>query len=187
MASILLIYSTVDGHTRGIAERMRASWSSAGHQVTLTSLDEDPDPDPAPFDHVVIGASIRYGKHRPNVAEYVNRHAESLQGRPGAFFTVNLVARKPGRNDRETNPYLRKFLASVRWAPDPVAAFAGKLNYPSYGFLDRQVIRLIMWITKGPTESTAVVDFTDWQAVEDFARACVAAEARPSGQARAAD
>jgi menaquinone-dependent protoporphyrinogen oxidase len=32
------------------------------------------------------------------------------------------------------------------------------------------MIRLIMWITKGPTDPKAVVEFTDWQQVEAFGR-----------------
>ena len=48
--------------------------------------------------------------------------------------------------------------------------FAGKLDYPRYGFFDRQMIRFIMLMTKGPTDPAAVVEFTDWQRVEAFAR-----------------
>ena len=48
--------------------------------------------------------------------------------------------------------------------------FAGKLDYPRYRFWDRQIIRLIMWMTKGPTDPSVVVDYTDWSQVEAFAR-----------------
>ncbi|MEI7538802.1 MAG: flavodoxin domain-containing protein, partial [Comamonadaceae bacterium] len=48
--------------------------------------------------------------------------------------------------------------------------FAGKLDYPRYRFIDRQMIRFIMLITKGPTDPSVVVEFTDWQAVEEFGR-----------------
>jgi menaquinone-dependent protoporphyrinogen oxidase len=48
--------------------------------------------------------------------------------------------------------------------------FAGKLDYPRYGFWDRQIIRFIMLLTKGPTDPRAVVEFTDWHEVERFAR-----------------
>jgi menaquinone-dependent protoporphyrinogen oxidase len=81
---------------------------------------------------------------------------------------VNLVARKPNRNTPESNPYLKKFLRQAGWEPQAVAVFAGKLNYALYGFLDTQMIRLIMWLTKGPTNRDAVVDFTDWQQVDAF-------------------
>ena len=54
--------------------------------------------------------------------------------------------------------------------------FAGKINYPAYGFWDRLIIRLIMKITKGPTDPNAVVEFTDWQQVERFAHRVAAME-----------
>jgi menaquinone-dependent protoporphyrinogen oxidase len=170
MDQSLVVYSTVDGHTREISARIAAVLSALGHAVTQVSLDAAPDATPADFDRVVVGASIRYGKHRENVAEWINTHAAALAQRPGAFFSVNLVARKPDRDRVETNAYVQRFLQRIAWQPDGVAIFAGKLNYPRYGFWDRQVIRLIMLLTSGPTNSDAVVDYTDWDRVEGFAR-----------------
>ena len=37
-----------------------------------------------------------------------------------------------------------------------------------YGFFDRQIIRLIMFITKGPTDTSKSYEFTDWSKVSDF-------------------
>ena len=62
----------------------------------------------------------------------------------------------------------------MSWRPQQLAVFAGKLDYPSYGFFDRQMIRLIMLITQGPTDPEAVVEFTDWAMVEAFAQAVCA-------------
>jgi menaquinone-dependent protoporphyrinogen oxidase len=50
-----------------------------------------------------------------------------------------------------------------------VGVFAGKIDYPRYSFMDRQVIRIIMSLTNGPTDPTASTEFTDWQAVDKFA------------------
>ena len=86
------------------------------------------------------------------------------------MFSVNVVARKPEKNTPETNPYLQKFLKQIPWQPRHMAVFAGKINYPIYTFWDRQAIRFIMWMTKGPTDLTTVVDFTDWNKVEEFGR-----------------
>ena len=79
-----------------------------------------------------------------------------------------MVARKPDKNQPDTNPYVRKLLRRIRWRPGQVAVFAGKIDYPRYDFLDRLVIRGIMWLTGGPTDPEAVVDFTDWRQVEAF-------------------
>jgi len=170
MASVLILYSTTDGHTVTICERMRTVIEAGGHRVTLANIDGETPADLDGYDKVVIGASIRYGKHRPVVARFIREHLQFLESRPNALFSVNIVARKPNKNEPQTNPYMKKFLRRISWQPQHMAVFAGKLNYPIYGFLDRQMIRLIMVITRGPTDPTAVVEFTDWNKVEEFAR-----------------
>ena len=138
--------------------------------VTLASINDGPDIELDPFDTIVIGASIRYGQHRPQVYEFIRKNQLVLDSKPNAFFSVNIVARKPEKNEPETNPYVEKFLRQTFWKPKKLAVFAGKIDYPKYTFRDRQVIRLIMWMTKGPTDPQAVVEFTDWNKVEDFGR-----------------
>lgn len=170
MARILLIYSTTDGHTREICERIQAVVEQQGHELTLISIDDADRVDIADFDKVVLGASIRYGKHAKRVYQFVAAKRALLETRPNAFFSVNVVARKPEKSQPATNPYLQKFLRQIAWQPNELAVFAGKIDYPRYGFWDRQVIRLIMLITKGPTDPDAVVDFTDWDQVEAFGR-----------------
>jgi len=171
MSSVLILYSTVDGHTLRICERIRQTAERDGHAVTLAELKSNADIDLAPYDRVVIGASIRYGKHRPYVTAFMRARREALQRKRCAFFTVNIVARKPNKNTPDTNPYLRKFLKGLGWRPERLAVFAGKLDYPRYAFWDRLAIRFIMLITQGPTDPAAVVEFTDWSAVDEFARA----------------
>ena len=48
--------------------------------------------------------------------------------------------------------------------------FAGKLDYSKYNFFNKNIIRLIMLITKGPTRTDEVIEFTDWNKVEKFAQ-----------------
>jgi menaquinone-dependent protoporphyrinogen oxidase len=170
MANTLILYSTTDGHTLKICQRLQQILESAGHTVTLVPIAQAADLNLSGFDKIVIGASIRYGKHSPAVVEFIKRHAALLDTKPNAFFSVNLVARKPGKNRPDTNPYVRKFLKRIPWRPQTVAVFAGKLDYPGYGFWDRAIIRLIMLLTGGPTDPATVAEFTDWDDVEAFGR-----------------
>lgn len=170
MASILIIYSTTDGHTKEICQRLKSVIELELHQARLISIKECSDIDLRPFDKIVLGASIRYGKHSPLVTEFIKRNEQILNAKPNAFFSVNVVARKPEKNRPETNPYLQKFLGKISWQPRHLAVFAGKIDYPSYSFFDRLMIRFIMWMTKGPTHPSTVIDFTDWQKVDDFGR-----------------
>ena len=168
MARILFAYSTVDGHTLEICERLKAIVEASGHSTSLVGLDDGGEPDLGGFDGVVVGASIRYGKHRPQVTAFIDRHAAYLEATPSAFFSVNAVARKPDKRTPETNPYVRKFLQGIAWQPQTIEIFGGKIDYPRYSTFDRSMIRFIMWMTKGPTDPTAVVDFTDWERVDAF-------------------
>ena len=170
MASVLILYSTTDGQTLRICQRVQAHIETEGHRVTLASITGEAVPELSAFDKIVIGARIRYGKHQPEVFSFIKAHLVDLQRVPNAFFSVNIVARKPEKNRAETNPYVRKFLKKTPWKPGLVDVFAGKLDYPRYTFFDRQMIRFIMLMTKGPTDPAAVVEFTDWQRVEAFAR-----------------
>lgn len=170
MANILIIYSTTDGHTVEICHRLQKIIEQQSHQVTLRSIDASPGIDLAAFDKIVIGASIRYGKHSPKVFDFISRNERLLDSKPNAFFSVNVVARKPEKCRPDTNPYLQKFLRKISWKPKQLAVFAGKIDYPRYSFFDRLMIRFIMWMTKGPTDTSAVIEFTDWHQVEDFGR-----------------
>ena len=168
MSNILLVYSTTDGHTRKIASHLQRIVEANNHQITLCSILDISDMDIEKFDKIIIGASIRYGKHSREVYEFINRNQHALDKVPNAFFSVNVVARKPEKRTPETNPYLRKFLKQISWVPKEVAVFAGKIDYPKYKFTDRQIIRFIMWMTKGPTGARDVVEFTDWHQVDNF-------------------
>ena len=170
MAKILITYSTTDGHTRTICERLRQVIEDQQHSVVVSWMTDDPDIDLESFDKVVIGASIRYGKHQPQVVDFIRKNQSALENRPSAFFSVNVVARKPEKSQPETNPYLQKFLTKISWEPQNLAVFAGRIDYPSYGFVDRQMIRFIMWITRGPTDPTSTIEFTDWDKVDEFGR-----------------
>ncbi len=169
MSRILIAYATTDGHTPKICARQQQVLEQLGHSVQVLPLAQADALDLAGFDKIVIGASIRYGKHQPLVAQFITRHQALLESKPSAFFSVNIVARKPEKNTPATNPYLIKFLRQISWKPKLLGVFAGKLDYPRYGFFDRFMIRLIMRMTQGPTDPKAVIDFTDWQQVQAFA------------------
>lgn len=174
MANILIVYSSTDGHTLKICQRLRQVIEQQAHRVQLASVIDAPDADLQRFDKIVIGASIRYGKHRPEVYDFIRRNEKVLESKPGAFFSVNVVARKPEKNSPETNPYLKQFQKQASWQPDELAVFAGRLDYRKYGFLDRQMIRLIMWMTKGSIHPNTVAEFTNWEQVAAFGqRVCV--------------
>ena len=165
MKKILLTYSTVDGHTKTICEKI-LSYSETS-QVDILPIDSSINI--KDYDTVVIGASIRYGKYREEIFEFIKENEDLLNSKDNAFFSVNVVARKENKNKPETNPYLIKFLNKISWQPKILDVFAGKIDYPKYKVRDKYAIKFIMWITKGPTDTSKVYEFTDWNRVKSFA------------------
>ncbi len=171
MSTTLIIYSTTDGHTIKICQTIEGILNEQGNKVSLLPVEDVKADVLNAHDKIIIGASIRYGKHQKQVADLIKENKALLESKPSAFFTVNLVARKPEKCQPDTNPYILKFLDELTWQPSLQGVFAGKLHYAKYGFLDRNMIRFIMWMTKGPTDPSSNIEFTNWEAVKQFALA----------------
>ena len=166
MKKKLILYSTTDCQTLKICERIKTIVSS---EIDIVSIDNIKSIKLDLYDLIILGASIRYGKHKLEVSNFVLNNKEVLESKKTAFFSVNAVARKENKNTPESNPYILKFLKQTNWKPDYVEVFAGKINYPKYNLIDKYIIRFIMWITKGPTNIKNVYEFTDWAKVDHFA------------------
>tara|TARA_B100000963_G_C22463852_1_gene596959 strand:- start:154 stop:675 length:522 start_codon:yes stop_codon:yes gene_type:complete len=163
----IIIYSSTDGHTKIICENIKNNFMNDG--VVLISLRETKNLDLSRFNQIIIGASIRYGKHSSDLYSFIKSNKKTLEQKKTAFFSVNVVARKSGKNTPETNPYIKKFLKISNWKPDKIEVFAGKVDYPNYNFFEKYIIKLIMFITKGPTDTSQSYEFTDWSKVNSFA------------------
>ena len=162
----LIIYSSTDGQTIKICKRIMSIIGDS----KIVSIDEAKNENLSKYEKVIVGASIRYGKHKPELYEYISENCDHLIDTNASFFSVNVVARKPEKNTPLTNPYVQKFLSISQWHPSLIGVFAGKIDYPRYGLLDKFMIRLIMWITKGPTDTKNVYEFTNWDDVDSFAK-----------------
>ena len=160
----LILYSSHDGQTKKISEFLAALLDG---EVALDALHEDYPIDD--FDRVIIGASIRYGHFSKTLDRFVIKNRLHLEQKSAAFFGVNLTARKEGKDNPETNVYVRKFLQRTKWQPNLAAVFAGALFYPRYKWFDRVMIQFIMKITGGETDTTKEIEYTDWEKVKQFA------------------
>jgi len=169
MFTSLIIFSTTDGHTKKICEKI-VSFLNNEKLVKIVSLDEATKLDLSEFQRIIIGASIRYGKHSNELYKFIKLNKRILDQKQNVFFSVNVVARKSEKNTPETNPYIKKFLKISKWQPKKLGVFAGKVDYPSYNIFDKYIIKLIMFITGGPTDTSRSYEFTDWSKVEDFAK-----------------
>ena len=169
MHDILIIYSSTDGHTKTICKRI-SNFLDDKNETKIIPLDEATKIDLSMFNKIIIGASVRYGKHSEKLYKFITLNKNILDQKQSFFFSVNVVARKLEKNTPETNPYIKKFLKISNWRPRKIGVFAGRVDYPNYGFFDKYVIKFIMFLTNGPTDTTQSYEFTDWSKVDEFAK-----------------
>ena len=162
-----ILYATVDGHTLKISNKLKEQLLLNKQDIELFSIDEF-NGKVSDYDKFIIGSSIRYGLHHKKIIEFIKTHKAELDEVKTAFFSVNLVARKPEKNKPDTNPYVIKFFKTIDWKPTIVEVFAGMLDYKRYKPFDRIMIQFIMWMTKGPTDRNTVIEYTNWDKVKEF-------------------
>lgn len=164
-----LIYATVDGQTQKISNRIKAVFDKENQPLEVFNI-ENFNEDISSFDKLIIGSSIRYGVHNDKIINLIENNKSELDKIKTAFFSINLVARKPEKNQPTTNPYVVKFFKKIDWKPTVVEVFAGMLDYKKYKPFDRIMIQFIMWMTKGPTDKNTKIEYTNWNRVENFAK-----------------
>jgi menaquinone-dependent protoporphyrinogen oxidase len=120
---------------------------------------------------VLAGASIHAGHHQRELLDWAERHRTGLAQLPAAFFSVCLTAADDTDESREaTRGYLDNFVERTGWTPSRSTTFAGALQYREYDFVTRLMMRLLMRHMQHRTDASRDYDYTDWDAVDRWAR-----------------
>ena len=81
MQKTIIVYSSVDGHTKEICQKIA---SQLEHQVDIVSVDDNPMVEE--YDQIIIGASIRYGKYRQSLFDFIDKNKNTIDTKKNAFF-----------------------------------------------------------------------------------------------------
>ena len=177
---VLVAYASKHGQTRLVAERIAAVLSDLGLDADLRDLEaRDADPWPPDYAGVVVAASIHAGHHQKSVRHWAQAHATTLGLEPSAFVSVSLTAADDSDEARaRVRELIDAFTDETGWYPNETLACAGALRYREYDVATRVLMRLIARRHGQPTDVHEDVEFTDWDAVERFARGFFATVAR---------
>jgi menaquinone-dependent protoporphyrinogen oxidase len=168
---IAIYFASHDGQTRKIVDRLAEHLGARGVNAATTELSTGPSPViDEQADLIVLAAAIRYGFHLPAARRFLARLRAEVPENRIAIVSVNLTARKPGRQSLEGNVYLRNWMKRTGLRPALAKAVAGRLDYPAYRWFDRLMIQAIMTISGGPTDPTTVIEYTDWTEVETLSQ-----------------
>jgi menaquinone-dependent protoporphyrinogen oxidase len=177
MANVLIVFATEYGQTAKIARRIANTLAEQGHRPTLFDADHpDERIDLDRFQVVVIGGPIHAGGYPRSVERFAREHRKELARIQSAFFSVGLaVASRTSDGRAQTLKVVDKFVARTGFRPGRVELIAGALPYTKYNFLIRFVMRRISAKEGGDTDTSRDYEYTDFTAVDRFARDLVQA------------
>jgi len=167
---ILVIHGSFDGQARRIAERIAQVMERGRHEVRTVAVQEGlVGRDIVWSDAVVVGGAIRYGRHMPALENVVRENRTLLAQRPSAFFSVCMSAAGPNAKPATALGYIDGFITRTGWQPGRIASFAGALPWSKYNPFIRLMMRIIVRMAGGDTDTSRDYEYTDWAAVERFA------------------
>lgn len=167
---ILILFATIEGHTRKIVEHISSALEKAGHDVhAINATQEDAVPAADAFDASIIAAPVHIGTFPAPIRRLVKTNAETLMARPGAFISVSLAAASSERGELdEVADYVEEFSKETGWWPVSIHNAAGALKYTEYDFFRRWMLKRIAGKEGGPTDTSKDYEFTDWDALDRF-------------------
>jgi menaquinone-dependent protoporphyrinogen oxidase len=167
---VLVGFSTSEGQTAKVAERIAQTLRKSGCEAEVHDVAEIPDLSLAGYDGVVLGASIHMSRHQRRMVEFVQSHREELSSKPCAFFSVSMTAAKPdAEQQRQAEECVHMFEKETGWTPAMFGVFAGALPFTHYGFFTRFIMKRISAQMGGPTDTSRDYEFTQWDSVIHFA------------------
>lgn len=167
--TVLVLYATIEGQSRKIAEHAAAQLEKSGQGVVLADLREPGFAIPGRFDGVLLCAPIHVGRYPDSVAQFLIDWKAALADVPTAFVSVTLGIYSKDAEDRaEAEGFPAKLEKKTGFHMNRVHHAAGALKFLEYDFFKRMLMRQIAASEGGPVDTSQDHEFTDWAALDSF-------------------
>ena len=169
--SIAIVYATWHGQAEKVARRIADVFSTYAVQTTMLEVRRSSGDGIAleRYDAVIVVGSIHFGRQARRLVDFVRRNLAVLSTISTAFLSVSGAAGSL-EGDAEAQRYIHEFGMRTGWQPDVTLSVAGAIPYSRYGFFTRLVMTFASRIAGRDSDSTRDFEYTNWIAVEDFAR-----------------
>lgn len=172
MPSLLIVYSSIDGHTKKVAAfvaRIALAMERSIHVFNASSSEAAPSP--THYERTIVAGSVHLSSYPRALRQWVYGHAAPLNAQPSAFVSVCLgvLDAQPGTHDK-LETILTAFFRRTGWQPHATLVLAGAIPYTQYDILKKWVMKRIARKTSGDIDTSRDYDYTDWPVLEEFTR-----------------
>jgi menaquinone-dependent protoporphyrinogen oxidase len=167
--SVLVVYGTKHGHTEKIARRIAERLRESGSEADVTSPKEKLVRDLRSYDGVIIASGVWYERHAKAIEQFVFRNASVLSGLRTAFVSVSGAA-STDAGRATASECVEKFYSYTQWRAGETFLIGGGEPYTKYGWFTKWMMLRIARKHGRTRDPQRDYDYTDWKAVDSFAR-----------------
>ena len=168
MAPILVAYTTEEGQTQKICDRIGEKLKAADRRVIIHDIRADASV-PGDLSAVVVAGSVHMGTHADDLRTFLHVHHQQLSAIPAAFVSVSLQAGSPDAADRDVMRALaEEFLKETEFSPLFLHVAGGAVHDRRLGFFKRFVLHRILARKGVELDPSGDTEFTDWPALDRF-------------------
>lgn len=162
---VLIVFETVEGQTRKVADFVEKQIRSAGHDVQLfDTADKLGSLSFDGIDRVVLAAPIHERRHPKSFEVFVSASLTDLKARPTLLISVSLKAAFP-EGLEEAQDYLTEMEMRTGFEPNKEVLVAGAVRTSSYGYYERQIVQNVALAGHKVELIDGEREFTDWDAL----------------------
>lgn len=163
---VLIVFETVEGQTRKIAQWTADQVGKSGHEVVVFDTAEKTGPVSFDgIDKVILAASVHERRHPKNFETFIAAHLGELDARDTLLMSVSLAAAFP-EGAEEARDFLIEMEMRTKFTPTKEALVAGAVRTSSYDYFSAMVMRLVVLRERNYNLSDGEREFTDWAALE---------------------
>ena len=165
--SVLIAYGTVEGQTAKIARFVQEVVRGTGEEAELfDTSDRHHGVDFAPYDKVILAASVHERRHPKEFEVFVTGHHAALAARRTLMLSISLSAAFP-EGVEEAQDYVDEMKMRTGLVPDAEVLVAGAVRARRYGYYETQVLRHVVLRDREFDGDAVEHEFTDWQALAE--------------------
>ncbi|WP_300010767.1 flavodoxin domain-containing protein [uncultured Roseobacter sp.] len=184
--NVLIVFATVEGQTRKIAEFAQRIAEKAGYNVTLFDAADKTAPlSLEAIDKVILAAPVHERRHPETFEVVLGAHRTELAERDTLLLSISLSAAFEDGME-EAQEYITEMEMRTRFKSDLNALVAGAVRTSSYDYFATQVLRHVVLRDRDYDPGAGEHEFTDWDALQEVLVAFLEAEttsAQPPTQA----
>ena len=179
MKRVLIVYATVEGHTRKIAAFLAKEADKLGFLAVLHNAAEDAARvHPTNFEKVIVLSPVHMDKHHSAIEQFLADEAPSLRDDNSALLSVSVSAAGEAEDRYLAWEYTRTLLASLSWRPAYVEIVPGALKPTENDFFKRWAMRRLAHKKRVPIKG-GDYEYTDWQELSRFINRFLTEVAKP--------